>query len=78
MDWFFEVDPVTNEYSYQSDEAFLLRCEARQNAIYEAADKLGISKITLENDNYIGKLDEDAFVDMEHAEKYLREYYSIN
>ena len=55
MSWFFEVDPHTNEYVHQSDEAFALRCEARENAIYEAANRLGISRDTLEKDNYVGK-----------------------
>ena len=77
MDWYFEVDPQTGEYRYQDDDAFALRCEARENAIYEAADKLCISREALEKDDYIGRLNEDAFEDMEHAEVYLREYYGI-
>ncbi len=75
MKWYFEVDPTTNEYLHQSDKAFSLRCQARENTIYKAAEKLGISREQLLNDNYISTLNEDAFEDIGNAEKYLRERY---
>ena len=75
-EWYFEVDPATNEYFHQDDEAFSLRCNAREEAIYDAAAKLGISREQLEKDDFVGTLDEDAFEDMENAENYLRERYT--
>lgn len=73
----FAVNPVTKEYYNQSDEAFTYRVQMRTQAILQAALKLHIPIEKLEKDNYIGTLDEDAFVDMENAEKYLAERYSV-